>query len=150
MKGLKAFKIKTLGAVVNKTDEWDRYAWKLLKEGMSNSFFKMIHSWLWMKSFEMVVTIQPFMFANYIFDFCTRDVWESILRLSLDAARKCSTFTFELIYYCIYLQKPIYSRSYILVVYSFIKNDLFRCFYTKKCILKVQRKNISDITLVCF
>ena len=26
VKGLKAFKIKTLGAVVNKTDEWDRYA----------------------------------------------------------------------------------------------------------------------------
>ena len=69
VKGLKAFKIKTLGAVVNKTDEWDRYARKLLKEGMSNSFFKMIHSWLWMKSFEMVVTIQPFMFANYIFWF---------------------------------------------------------------------------------
>ena len=26
VKGLKALKIKTLGAVVNKTDEWDRYA----------------------------------------------------------------------------------------------------------------------------
>ena len=38
VRGLKAFKIKMLGAVSNKTDEWVRYAWKLLKEECRTAF----------------------------------------------------------------------------------------------------------------